>query len=330
MADGSDSAWFSKFGGMWIDRGDFEDQIAARLRDGRLSRELEAPVRQLQRDGYAILPAAVSERLLERFERAVSSAFRDGHDDLILQLPSDGTPRKVTAGMDRRTTRIVDCYPVLPSALDLFSAPALVGLLAAVFDETPMLFQSLSFDMSSEQGLHQDTAYVVLADRPMEMLACWIALEDVHPDAGPLEYLVGSHRLGDFEFNGHKHWNPGRDGHDLHDAWGAWIRQEGARRGMPLQTFNARRGDILVWHADLAHGGRSVVDPARTRKSLVGHFCPVSSTPNFMALSPDHGEIRRYGPLAYSSGHYKLSEMNPTQPPEPQGWLGQLLDKLVG
>lgn len=34
----------------------------------------------------------------------------------------------------------------------------------------------------------------------------------------------------------------------------------------------ARKGDILLWHGMLIHGGTKINNPALTRKSMVIHF----------------------------------------------------------
>ena len=52
-----------------------------------------------------------------------------------------------------------------------------------VLRRTALLFQSLSFIKGSNQGIHQDTAYVV-TDQPMKLIATWIALEDINPGSG--------------------------------------------------------------------------------------------------------------------------------------------------
>ena len=36
--------------------------------------------------------------------------------------------------------------------------------------------------------------------------------------------------------------------------------------------FLAKKGDLLVWHANLLHGGEKVVDQNSTRKSMVLHY----------------------------------------------------------
>jgi phytanoyl-CoA hydroxylase len=305
----SESPFHSAFGGTWIDRADFPIQLAARLADGRLSREIASDISNFERDGFVIFENAASDDDLRMFETSISSAFREGHEHLISQLPGSGSSQPVTRGMDRKGTRIVDSFAVIPSALNLLSTLRLSEFIGAIFEEQPLLFQSISFDMGSGQGLHQDTAYVVV-NRPMELLACWIALEDVRIGSGELQYLVGSHRLPDFNFGGNrKHWRPEEDGIEAHNRWIDWILSEGKNRGLRTNRFLAKRADILVWHADLAHGGSPITNTALTRKSLVGHYCPVSAYPHFMQLSPERRTKRRHGDISYASWHYDLANI---------------------
>jgi ectoine hydroxylase-related dioxygenase (phytanoyl-CoA dioxygenase family) len=166
--------------------------------------------------------------------------------------------------------------------------------------------RTLSFDQGSQQGLHQDTAYVVV-NRPMELAACWIALEDVQPGSGELMYVPGSHRYPDFDFGfGEKHWRGRPKDASMHSAWSRWITDEAARRDLKLQTFLACKGDILIWHADLAHGGAPVRDKSLTRQSLVGHFCPATARPYYFDHGKHRDTVRRYGKLLYASDHYDL------------------------
>lgn len=306
---GTNNYFASKFGGMWIDRPDFVETLKNKIREGKIPSDLEQPIIDFERDGIYVLKGAASDVELDKFEAAISKAFRDGHEQLIGQLPGDSAPIAVAAGMNRRGIRVVDSFAVLPEALKLLSSPRLVEFLSAIFSERPLLFQSISFDMGSEQGIHQDTAYVVV-DRPMELLACWIALEDVKEGSGELRYILGSHRLGDYDFGGKKHWNPAEDGHEKHAEWGKWLQEETNRRGMKTEKFLAKRGDILVWHADIAHGGSPITSPELTRKSLVGHYCPASADPYYMKVTPERAHKLQFAEISYSSWHYDLKSLN--------------------
>jgi ectoine hydroxylase-related dioxygenase (phytanoyl-CoA dioxygenase family) len=293
----------SKFGGMWIDRVDWEAQLAERLADGRLTAGDAANVRSFAEDGVIILPGAADLAAVDKFSAAVSQSFREGNPSLLFQRHGSQTTERLNSGVNRLGTRVVDAYMGLPQAIDLFRSPALLRFLTTVFDEPPLLFQSLSFDQGSQQGLHQDTAYVVVKP-PMELAACWIALEDVQEGSGELMYVRGSHRFNDFDFGDHKHFDAQKNTQEEHSQWAKWLLDETVRRDLKLESFVAKKGDILIWHADLAHGGRPVIDKESTRRSLVGHFCPGSRKPNYF---PDRGpepHVRSAGALRYVSEHY--------------------------
>ena len=55
-------------------------------------------------------------------------------------------------------------------------------------------------------------------------------------------------------------------------------------RGLETKTFMAKKGDVLIWHADLMHGGAPIQDLERTRKSLVAHFMPLRRHANVLRL----------------------------------------------
>jgi phytanoyl-CoA hydroxylase len=67
---------------------------------------------------------------------------------------------------------------------------------------------------------------------------------------------------------------------------------------------SAFRGDVLIWSADLAHGGSAVTDPALTRNSLVGHLCPKTVEPFYFKLEPDRRATRLHGDGLYASQIY--------------------------
>jgi phytanoyl-CoA hydroxylase len=288
--------YHSRFGGMWIDREDWRRV----LRSKRLHSELARLIETFVEDGVVIIPGAADIAAVNAFQNKIARSVRQGNPDILYMNHGGSQLLALKEPVDGLKIRVVDVYGALPEALDLFSSPRLLEFLSAVFAEDPLLIQSLSFDKGSQQGLHQDTAYVRI-DRPMELAACWIALEDISPGSGELMYVPGSHRLPDWTFGeGRKHWSPSEDGNDIHAEWERSLIKFGAERG--VERFLARKGDILVWHADLAHGGSPVTDPTLTRQSLVGHFCPQSARPVY----PRSSVLRRHGRLAYSSNYYDL------------------------
>jgi ectoine hydroxylase-related dioxygenase (phytanoyl-CoA dioxygenase family) len=132
------------------------------------------------------------------------------------------------------------------------------------------------------------------------MTAAWIALEDVQAGSGELQYVPGSHRLPDYVFaSGRLDQNGGQAG-EL-DGYNRWLAQQIAAHGLTRATFLPKKGDVLMWHAGLAHGGSPITTPGATRQSLVGHFCPKSARPR----SWRPRARRRHGRLVWSNHVYK-------------------------
>src|SRR5205823_6642744 len=294
--------YFSRHGGLWIDRRDAEGELGRRLEAGQLSPDDAQLVRTFLRDGYIILPGAVPVEVCDRFEHEISEAWVHGDERLKVQTAGSAGYQALQAGTRTERARVVDSYAYYESAREALFAEPIVRFLHLIFERTPLLFQSLSFDQGSEQGMHQDTAYVVTSS-PLELAASWVALEDIHPGSGELMYYVGSHRLPEYHFSGQfKHWNPERDGSEQHEEWSGLISTNAERLGLERETFLPKKGDVLIWAADLAHGGSPVTDRSHSRHSLVGHYCPEDVRPHYFEYAPEHRGVIRYGDAAYASG----------------------------
>jgi ectoine hydroxylase-related dioxygenase (phytanoyl-CoA dioxygenase family) len=79
------------------------------------------------------------------------------------------------------------------------------------------------------------------------------------------------------------------------------LEERAVQRGIPKMPFAAKKGDVLVWHADLVHGGNPV-SRVTTRKSIVTHYCPKHLSPLFA----EHLRTRQWDHAGhrYTSGHY--------------------------
>lgn len=302
----SDSTYFSRHGGLWVDQTDVEGELQRRLTEGRVSASEEEQLCAFIQNGFVILPGAVPTEACDRFDREISEAWVRGDERLKVQTAGSAGYEPLRAGTRTERARVVDSYVYYEAAREALFADSVVRFLQLIFERTPLLFQSLSFDQGSEQGMHQDTAYVVTSS-PLELAASWIALEDVQPGSGELMYCVGSHRLPEYHFSGQfKHWNPERDGDEQHQEWSRLLNENAERMGLKRETFLPKKGDVLIWAADLAHGGSPVTDRSHSRRSLVGHYCPIDVEPHYFTYAPDHRGIVHCRGGAYSSGHYVI------------------------
>lgn len=295
----------SRFGGLWTDRLDALDELDRRASRGALSRIDAERIEHFIRHGYVILKDAVDETAIDELVADIEHAWVHGSDRFRVDIHGDVMPLRP----EHRAApyKLLDLYASSDAARRVSFADPIVRFLKLVFEDDPLGFQSLTFERGTEQALHQDTAYVVVSE-PLRFAASWIALEDIHPGTGELQYFPGSHRLPDTVFGGRfKHWNPGRDGHAVHDDFLVNLEAACVTRGLERSTFRPSKGDALIWSADLAHGGSKIEDPSRTRRSHVTHYCPRAAEPHYMNYLPKQRTIRRHGNgSAYSSAFYPL------------------------
>lgn len=299
------SNYTSPYGGLWIDRID-APRVLSYMADHHVMSEVEhQQLLDFDRQGYVILPGAVSEEVTDR--------VREDYERLwtlqspIPRLAMQRAVMPVTPELRDKKHKLLDLYAFSPAAREAAFAPAVARFLTLIFTGEVLLFQSLSFERGTEQGMHQDPAYVVV-NSPRQLAASWIALEDIEAGSGELEYYEGSHRLEDWHFGeGRKHWIPQTDGGEVHQRFAASLHSRSKARGLPHRRFLAKKGDALIWHADLVHGGSKVETPG-TRRSLVCHYCPGRVAPNYFSASPTQAKTRAHrGNCHYASRHYDVA-----------------------
>jgi len=287
----NESLFRSEFGGLWTDRHDAE-RILDSLRDS-LGDELTMLLEHWLEHGYVIIEGAVSPELCRALGDEIRGIYEKGSNVHIAQNPLEGGTgrRNVEPGTSPDRMRIVDMYANSELARDVLLAPRISEFLRTIFGELPLLFQGLTFEMGSQQGLHQDTAYVVV-DRPMELAAAWVALEDIEVGSGELMYLDGSHRMPEWKFGGtSKHFDPSRHSSQEHDEWAMHLIRRGEELGMTKNLFRPKCGDVLIWSADLVHGGSPQENEHLTRRSIVGHYCPASANPHYFDYMDDRHKV---------------------------------------
>ena len=163
--------------------------------------------------------------------------------------------------------KLNDLYLEYPQVRELVLDHRLTRVLNDVLGGAPMVCNTINFEWGPQQEDHFDTFYMPPRE-PNRMVAAWIALEDATPDAGPLRYYPGSHKIPQFLFS-----------HGRTDAipsempnFRKYISHELELRGLKPSMFVAKTGDVLIWHAQLFHGGYPIQDSRRTRKTLVAHY----------------------------------------------------------
>lgn len=287
------TGYASRFGGLWPDREDAADQLDARLADRRLDEADAALFRDWMRDGFVVLEGAVDEAALDSLQQGVEDIWAGRHPRAHVEYWKDGVQHIEPVKPEHRAlqAKLLDAHGASPLVRDALFCPRGVRFLRQLFEREPLAFQTLYFQRGTEQPMHQDTAYV-LVDAPLELVGSWLALEDIREGTGELEYYVGSHRLGDYPWGGDTKGMP--PGHPEHERYLEALHEHSAAKGLERRVFRPKRGDLLLWHADLAHGGSSIAQPDASRLSIVTHYCPVDRAPGYFRHHA-HSERLRHG-----------------------------------
>ncbi len=289
---GSDVFLYSK---LWVDRPDALDLIAARRAQDDLEPWLAESLAHFVEQGYLVLPALPEQRAL--FEGVIAEA-----DEAWATLPRDlayafdGPARRMTSAdpeRDRRPKyRIHDLHGRGRCARALYLDRRVFRVIEEIYREPAVAIQSLFFEYGSQQAMHRDPVVVPTAPAS-HLLAAWFALEDIHPDCGPLMVVPGSHRLPYYEFApGQFMFDPLRMGADEAEAAMAWDREHCAAAGLEATPYLAKRGEVLLWHHSLLHGGSPPRNAALSRKSFVVHFSTARCYRQRAITLDEDGEFR--------------------------------------
>jgi hypothetical protein len=205
---------------------------------------------------------------------------------------------------DPNVSRVQDAWLRSKAVRRLATLPVLTRALAAAYGRKPFAFQTLNFQRGSQQALHCDAIHFHSAPERF-MCGVWIALEDISPASGPLAYVPGSHKLPVLTMQdaGVNASPPTASDYDRHYVPALQRRLEAS--GLPQAIAAPRKGEAVVWAANLAHGGSPILDAALTRKSLVVHFyfedC-LYYTP--MTSDPEAGLFDTRLPLNVATGRW--------------------------
>jgi phytanoyl-CoA hydroxylase len=297
------------FEGFWPDADNAKDILAGKLEIGQVSGKQAALLSSWIDDGYVVLEQAIPSTLIDAAVSDVDKAYAGGFPKLRFEchkVQSEGLiPWQPEVAS--HPAKAIDLHHFSPAARDVMFAEAISNFLGTIFESNVFASNSLTFLRGSGQKGHQDSAYVPYTS-PRQFSASWVALEDVTIGAGELFYYPGSHRFPDFLYGG-KYKSIDEAARCCYSVDNAEIERHLAiltrraeSQGIEKKILAAKKGDVLIWHADLVHGG-NLISADKTRKSLVTHYCP-------KRISPLSSELLKTKIYEYQ-GHIFTSHLYP-------------------
>jgi hypothetical protein len=166
--------------------------------------------------------------------------------------------------------RVQDAWKTHQDVRAIAANEAVIELLSKLWGRRAFPFQTLNFPVGTQQRAHTDIVHFSSVPERF-MCGVWLAMEDVDAEAGPLCYVPGSHKWPVItnKMIGRRGWqSESKAQNPYYGAWNALIAEHQAL----LEKFHARKGQALIWCANLLHGGSPQTDPTRTRWSQVTHY----------------------------------------------------------
>lgn len=168
----------------------------------------------------------------------------------------------------------------------------ILALLGKLYGRPAWPFQTLNFPVGTQQHFHSDSIHFSSIPERF-MCGVWVAMEDIDENNGPLMYFPGSHRWPIYsnEHIGRCITEMGATPTQqlYEEMWAGLVEANGAQP----EYLHAKKGQALIWAANLMHGGSRQRDPERTRWSQVTHyyfddcayFTPMMSDPFYGSIA---------------------------------------------
>lgn len=216
--------------------------------------------RQLHTYGVAVIkfPEAEFEQLAADIKTSLTKHY------------DENSWARFRAGGDANL-RLLDAWRSDANVRRIASNQSIINLLSKLYGAQAWPFQTLNFPVGTQQALHSDAVHFNSVPERF-MCGVWVALEDVTVDNGPLFYYPGSHRLPIYT---NEHIGrcvstlPVRPDQTMYEpVWKALVDAHGIKP----KRFLAKKGQAIIWAANLLHGGSPHLDRQASRWSQVTHY----------------------------------------------------------
>ncbi len=185
---------------------------------------------------------------------------------------------------DDKLDRIINIQATLPVFKDLFYENKALEIQDYLFQKKTCLWTSLLFEVGSSQSIHRDEP--VFWTKPAHnYFGTWLALEDTDATNGPLMVIPGSHKLNPAlidklkivkqKYSDLKKIKKIDD--ELWNIYQSEIEELCYASGLKIKEVYVKKGDTIIWHPLLAHGGAHIKDVSKTRLSYIVHTIPYNT-----------------------------------------------------
>ncbi len=242
--------------------------------------------KKFNKDGYIIIDLKISDKLINK-----------ANHDIELNLNLGKVKKNPKIYHYNESPRIVEAWKFSKSVGMLALNNQILKTLKMLYDKDSIAFSTLNFIRGTEQPMHSD--YMHFSSVPEKYLAgAWIALENANKYNGALAVVPGSHKFPIVDFNVLNCKKPDsiQSLEKCYRIYEDYVRSIIKITKSKIKPIYIKKGQAIIWSANLLHGGTKHINKNKTRKSQVVHYhfkgCSKYYNPGFSVPSEGDYAIR--------------------------------------
>jgi len=227
--------------------------------------------------GYVMIENHIPDAVMDKCVRHVDKAMprpEAGIMGLVNGSIQPFAPFAAMKGQLPQGWRITNAESHVRCILDIIMAPTTLDILGEYLKAAPTVLQTLYYEYGSGQMTHSDFPNVcppwIRGYNAETLVGSTVYFEESRGDNAALYYYPRSHlntRVRDLD----PARFPGDDRSSKIVAMHKHI-QETMNSHHTRKIALAKKGTLILWTANLIHGGLPLVNPLATRKSIIAHY----------------------------------------------------------
>jgi ectoine hydroxylase-related dioxygenase (phytanoyl-CoA dioxygenase family) len=212
-------------------------------------------------DGYVVIDLNITDDYIEQIRSDIDTYVTSGN----ITTQADGYHYT-------ENPRVFEAWKYSKNVLELARNKKIHDTLKLLYNRKPMPFQTINFLYGSGQPLHQDSIHFYTQPERW-MVGTWTALEDMKETNGPLNIVPGSHKWPHYNFQDLNLETPefGKQ-FENYSEYENFLVQLLESKGLQKKQWIGKKGQCLIWAANLLHGGADIINKDETRFSQATHF----------------------------------------------------------
>ena len=242
----------------------------------KIEPNLKILAQKFHNDGYIIIdleePDSFYDKIISDIDKKLKSQFNLKKNPKIYHYND--------------SPRIVEGWKFCPEIKILATHPKIISLLKYLYDSDPIPINTLNFVKGTDQPLHSD--YMHFSTIPEKYLAAaWVALQDINENNGPILVVPGSHKLPIIDYFDLNTEIPSSISElkEKYTLYEGYVDSVVNLNNLEVKEMHLKKGQAVIWAANMLHGGKKIIDQNTTRFSQVTHFhfecCDKYYNPNF-------------------------------------------------